>query len=90
MNQTGAPFSETDILTIPELARRLKMDKNRTYDIVPLRVARFMISAENEVNGSSGEIFSIGSGKTSRIPENEETRRAVPATAGGESARGFA
>jgi hypothetical protein len=37
MNQTEAPFSETDILTIPELARRLKADKSKTYDIVSIK-----------------------------------------------------
>ncbi len=37
MSQTEAPFSETDILTIPELARRMKMDKNKTYDIVSVK-----------------------------------------------------
>lgn len=34
MNQTDAPFSETDVITIPELARRLKVNKEQVYDIV--------------------------------------------------------
>lgn len=34
MNQTGTPFSETDVITIPELAKRLKVKKERIYDIV--------------------------------------------------------
>ncbi|MEC0370855.1 hypothetical protein [Paenibacillus chibensis] len=27
-------FSETDVITIPELAKRLKIDKQKAYDIV--------------------------------------------------------
>lgn len=29
-----AVFSETDVITIPELAKRLKVEKQKAYDIV--------------------------------------------------------
>lgn len=34
MSSENIPFSETDVITIPELARRLKVKKERVYDIV--------------------------------------------------------
>lgn len=31
------PFCETDVITIPELAKRLKVAKGQAYDIVAIR-----------------------------------------------------
>ncbi|UQZ34560.1 hypothetical protein C2I18_14150 [Paenibacillus sp. PK3_47] len=34
MNSGNTPFSETDVITISELAKRLKVRRERVYDIV--------------------------------------------------------
>lgn len=31
------PFSETDVITVPELAKRLKVSKDQVYDIVSIK-----------------------------------------------------
>ncbi|WP_157794119.1 hypothetical protein [Paenibacillus donghaensis] len=37
MKSVDVPFSETDVITIPELAKRLKVAKGQAYDIVSIR-----------------------------------------------------
>lgn len=36
MQQENKPFSETDVITVPELAIRLKVSKGQAYDIVAI------------------------------------------------------